>query len=144
MRAPPARKRGGASSPGDRHRALLGPTVPPLCRAVVTRVGWQEGRDTAAESGLPGFIATYWNGVPAPAATPASIVAKLNATVNEGLRSPEMQGAIPDLAAEVRSVAIAGIAALGPGLVKPKFNLPDDKHSVAPPMGAVPADQFGT
>src|SRR5215470_8681670 len=38
---------------------------------------------TVAESGLSGFVATYWNGVLAPAGTPAGIVARLNAVINE-------------------------------------------------------------
>ena len=44
-----------------------------------------------AESGLQGFVATYWNGMLAPAATPTSIVARLNAAINEGLGSSAMQ-----------------------------------------------------
>jgi tripartite-type tricarboxylate transporter receptor subunit TctC len=44
---------------------------------------------TIAESGLPGFEASSWFGVLAPAGTPAPIVAKLNAEVNKWLQSPE-------------------------------------------------------
>jgi tripartite-type tricarboxylate transporter receptor subunit TctC len=39
---------------------------------------------------LPGFEAYEWNGVFAPHGTPAPIVAKLNASLNEVLRSPEV------------------------------------------------------
>lgn len=44
---------------------------------------------TIAESGLPGFEATSWFGVVAPAGTPPAIVARLNADVNQWLQTPE-------------------------------------------------------
>ncbi|MGZ8154785.1 MAG: tripartite tricarboxylate transporter substrate binding protein [Burkholderiales bacterium] len=46
---------------------------------------------TVAESGLPGFEIVGWFGIFAPAGTPAPVVAKLNAEINEVLRLPEMQ-----------------------------------------------------
>lgn len=39
----------------------------------------------------PGFEAIGWNGVVAPAGTPASIVAKLNDAINSAVSSPEVQ-----------------------------------------------------
>ena len=56
---------------------------------------------TLAESGLPGFEASSWFGVLAPAHTPPAIVAKLNAAIGAWLATPEAkeklsaQGAIP-------------------------------------------------
>ena len=44
---------------------------------------------TLAESGLPGFEASSWFGILAPAGTPAPIVAKLNAEVAKWLATPE-------------------------------------------------------
>ena len=44
---------------------------------------------TVAESGFPGFEASSWFGILAPAGTPAPIVARLNAEVNKWLQSPE-------------------------------------------------------
>jgi tripartite-type tricarboxylate transporter receptor subunit TctC len=44
---------------------------------------------TIAESGLPGFEASSWFGILAPAGTPAPIVAKINAEVNKWLQSPD-------------------------------------------------------
>lgn len=44
---------------------------------------------TLAESGLPGFEASSWFGILAPAGTPAPIVAKLNAEVAAWLATPE-------------------------------------------------------
>ena len=56
---------------------------------------------TIAESGLPGYEASSWFGMHAPAKTPRDIVNKLHATVAKALRTPEMmerlssQGADP-------------------------------------------------
>ncbi len=44
---------------------------------------------TVAESGLPGFEAPAWNGVLAPAGTPAAIIGKLNAEILKNLRQTE-------------------------------------------------------
>ena len=44
---------------------------------------------TIAESGLPGYEATAWFGVLAPAKTPPAIVDKLNAAIGAWLASPE-------------------------------------------------------
>jgi len=66
---------------------------------------------TVAETGLSGFVATYWNGVLAPAGTPASVIAKLNSAINEGLRSAETQASIRRLGAEPRIMAPAEFSA---------------------------------
>ncbi|HZE59798.1 MAG TPA: tripartite tricarboxylate transporter substrate binding protein [Burkholderiales bacterium] len=47
---------------------------------------------TVAESGYPGFEASTWYGLLAPAGTPAPIVARLNAEVNRVLATPEVRG----------------------------------------------------
>ncbi len=44
---------------------------------------------TIAESGLPGFEASSWFGIVAPAGTPPTIIARINADVNQWLQSPE-------------------------------------------------------
>jgi tripartite-type tricarboxylate transporter receptor subunit TctC len=44
---------------------------------------------TIAESGLPGFEASSWFGILAPAGTPAPVIAKINADVNKWLQSAE-------------------------------------------------------
>ena len=43
------------------------------------------------EAGLKDFISDTWNATRAPPKTPAPIVAKLNAAVNEVLKVPEVQ-----------------------------------------------------
>ena len=44
---------------------------------------------TLAESGLPGFEASSWFGLVAPAGTPPSIVTKINGEVAKWLATPE-------------------------------------------------------
>jgi len=46
---------------------------------------------TMIESGYPDYVLTFWTGILAPAGTPPEIVGKVNAAINEGLRSPEMK-----------------------------------------------------
>jgi tripartite-type tricarboxylate transporter receptor subunit TctC len=43
---------------------------------------------TIAEAGVPGYEAGTWTGIIAPAGLPATILARLNAAVNEAIRSP--------------------------------------------------------
>jgi tripartite-type tricarboxylate transporter receptor subunit TctC len=56
---------------------------------------------TAGEAGVPGYEATIWLGLMAPAGTPKPIIDKLNAAVNEVIKRPDIvklwkeQGAVP-------------------------------------------------
>ena len=52
---------------------------------------------TAREAGLPDLTLEFWAGVLAPAGTPPDIVGKLNAAINETLRSPEMKESMAKL-----------------------------------------------
>jgi tripartite-type tricarboxylate transporter receptor subunit TctC len=45
---------------------------------------------TMAESGMPKFVATLLTGIVAPAGTPAPVVGRLNAAINEHLKAPDM------------------------------------------------------
>lgn len=56
---------------------------------------------TMAELGYPGFDATLWLGVFAPAGTPAAVVAKLNGDLVRTLRQPEVKAKLEDLGGEV-------------------------------------------
>src|SRR5215203_6044588 len=58
---------------------------------------------TIAESGLPGFDASSWFAIFAPAKTPKEIVDKLNAEVRKALEDPEAQKRFGDLGGEIRS-----------------------------------------
>jgi tripartite-type tricarboxylate transporter receptor subunit TctC len=65
------------------HRSALMPEVP-----------------TAAEAGAAGLVAMGWNGVYAPAGTPAALVGRLNAEANAILREPATAAPLADLGAE--------------------------------------------
>jgi tripartite-type tricarboxylate transporter receptor subunit TctC len=52
---------------------------------------------TMAESGFPGFVSTSWTGLLAPARTPPVVIDKLNALLNEGVRSAELKAALAKL-----------------------------------------------
>lgn len=55
---------------------------------------------TMAESGLPGYSATGWYGLLAPAATPKDIVTRLNAEFTRALRAPDVSDRLNSMAAE--------------------------------------------
>jgi tripartite-type tricarboxylate transporter receptor subunit TctC len=59
---------------------------------------------TAAESGYPALVVTTWTGLFAPAGTDAAIIGKLNAAINAGLQSPELQSAL----AKIGNVPLGG------------------------------------
>ena len=66
---------------------------------------------TMAEAGVPDAEANTFFGIAAPAGTPASIVAKLNAALNEGLASAEIQKTIANLGSEAKPNSPAEFAA---------------------------------
>jgi tripartite-type tricarboxylate transporter receptor subunit TctC len=56
---------------------------------------------TVAEAGLPGFEASSWFGVLAPAGTPPAIVMKLNAEIAKWLASPEAKEKLASVGANI-------------------------------------------
>jgi tripartite-type tricarboxylate transporter receptor subunit TctC len=52
---------------------------------------------TMIEAGVPDFVSDTWNAISAPPKTPAAIIAKLNQSVNEVLKSPDTQKRFRDL-----------------------------------------------
>jgi tripartite-type tricarboxylate transporter receptor subunit TctC len=66
---------------------------------------------TMVESGYPDFVVRAFFGIVAPAATPAVIVDKLNATINAEMTSTEMQTTLRRLGAEAGSGTAADFAA---------------------------------
>lgn len=66
---------------------------------------------TMIESGFPGFVSVSFTGMVAPAGTPAEIVGKLNAAVNDSLASPDVQATLAKLAVEPRPGSPAEFAA---------------------------------
>ncbi len=55
---------------------------------------------TIAESGVPGYSATSWFGILAPAGTPAPAVARLNASILKALADPEVKKKFAEQGAE--------------------------------------------
>ncbi len=80
---------------------------------------------TMAEAGVPGYDASTWSGVIAPAGIPKPIVAKLNAAINRGLASKFFKDKIAAIGDEPAggtpedfSATIAKDSALWGGVVK--------------------------
>jgi tripartite-type tricarboxylate transporter receptor subunit TctC len=76
-----------------------------------TRTPLADDLPTMIEAGVPDYEVTTFNGIVAPAGTPDQIIRLLNATINEGLRTPEMQASIRNLGAIANPVSPAEFAA---------------------------------
>jgi tripartite-type tricarboxylate transporter receptor subunit TctC len=72
--------------------------------AVTTTKRWPELPDvpTMAESGFADFPEEVWYGLLAPTGTPQPIVDKLNAAVNDALKSPELRASLAKLGNEAK------------------------------------------
>jgi len=60
---------------------------------------------TVAESGVPGFDASAWFGLVAPAKTPAPVLAKLEGDIDAILKMPDVQKRFDELGAEPGTVS---------------------------------------
>jgi tripartite-type tricarboxylate transporter receptor subunit TctC len=49
---------------------------------------------TMIEAGVPGYTLDFWTGVATAAGTPPAVIAKLNAAINAGLKSADVQAAM--------------------------------------------------
>jgi tripartite-type tricarboxylate transporter receptor subunit TctC len=70
--------------------------------AVTTAKRWPELPDvpTVAEAGVPGYEASSWFTIAAPAKTPADIIARVNKSVNKYMADPEMIARMRKLGAD--------------------------------------------
>ena len=66
-------------------------TITALAVAAKQRLAVLPNVATAAEAGLPGWEASSWFGLVAPAGTPAAIVERLHAEVTKAVNSPRIQ-----------------------------------------------------
>jgi len=57
---------------------------------------------TVAESGVPGYQASSWNGVAAPAKTQKVVIDRLNREVNAAVAAPEVRKRLQELGVEAR------------------------------------------
>ncbi|TMG76342.1 MAG: tripartite tricarboxylate transporter substrate binding protein [Betaproteobacteria bacterium] len=67
---------------------------------------------TVAESGVPGYQASSWNGIAAPARTPKGVIDRLNREVNAAAAAPEVRKRLQDLGVEARAGTPAALGAL--------------------------------
>ena len=71
---------------------------------------WPEARPVA-EAGLPGFEASSWQGVVAPARTPKAIVERLHREIVKALHSPEVERRLQAEGSEIGGIAPEAFAA---------------------------------
>jgi len=76
--------------------AIQGGKVHPIAVTAARRLAVLPDVPTMQEAGLPGFVSTNWQGIIAPAGTPAAVIARLNAELNRILADPEVARAITD------------------------------------------------
>jgi tripartite-type tricarboxylate transporter receptor subunit TctC len=57
---------------------------------------------TVAESGVPGYAASSWNAIAAPAKTPTAVVERLNAEIRRALAAPEVNDRLASLGVTAR------------------------------------------
>jgi tripartite-type tricarboxylate transporter receptor subunit TctC len=91
---------------------ILAGSLRPL--AVTSAARWPELPDvpTMRESGFADFPQGSWTAVVAPAGTPREIVEKLNATINQGLRSADLRDGLAKLGAETKIYSPEELGAL--------------------------------
>jgi tripartite-type tricarboxylate transporter receptor subunit TctC len=58
---------------------------------------------TVAESGVPGYQASSWNGIAAPSKTPKPVIERLNREVNAAVAAPEVRKRLGELGVEARA-----------------------------------------
>ena len=66
---------------------------------------------TMDELGYPGMPPDSWQAIVAPAGTPAAVVERINAVVNQGLATPELRQKITKLGGEPEPKSVAAFAA---------------------------------
>jgi tripartite-type tricarboxylate transporter receptor subunit TctC len=77
--------------------------------AVTGKARWKDFADipTVAESGLADVEVISWSGFAAPARTPPSVIARLQAEIERAIRVPEVKSRLESFGAEVRSTTPA-------------------------------------
>ena len=90
---------------------ILGPVLPQITskalRALAVtgekRAAVLPDVPTAKESGLPGFVASSWNALAAPAKTPKEVIARLNKDIALALNNPDVKKKLHDLNVEAHA-----------------------------------------
>jgi len=81
---------------------IRGGTLKPLAVTSERRYPGLPDVPTVAESGVPGYQASSWNGVAAPARTPKAVIDRLNREVNAAVAAPEVRKRLQELGVEAR------------------------------------------
>jgi len=81
--------------------AIKGQKIHPLAVTSTKRLALLPEVPTMVELGIPNFESYNWQGIIAPGGTPAAIISKLNAVLNEILLDPEVVKQISDAASQV-------------------------------------------
>ncbi len=90
---------------------ILGPVLPQITskalRALAVtgekRAAVLPDVPTAKESGLPGFVASSWNALAAPAKTPKEVIVRLNKDIALALNNPDVKKKLHDLNVEAHA-----------------------------------------
>lgn len=67
---------------------------------------------TVAESGVPGYQASSWNAVAAPAKTPTAVIERLNGEINAAVAAPAVRKRLGELGVEARAGTPEALRAL--------------------------------
>jgi tripartite-type tricarboxylate transporter receptor subunit TctC len=67
---------------------------------------------TVAEGGVPGYQASSWNGVAAPAKTPKPVIDRLNREVGDAVAAPEVRNRLQELGVDARAGTPEALGAL--------------------------------
>src|SRR5262249_26576833 len=86
-------------------------TLRPLAVTTLKRFSLMPELPTVAELGLPGFDATTWHGLVAPAGTPRDVIDALNHATMQALKDADTLRQLHDLGVEVSSSTPEGFAA---------------------------------
>lgn len=96
---------------------ILAPVMSQIKSGAVKAVGVTSGRrfpglpnvPTIGESGVPGYQASSWNGLAAPAKTPRAVIDRLNREVNAAVAAPDVKQRLEDLGVVARGSTPEGL-----------------------------------
>lgn len=90
---------------------ILGPVIPQISTKALRALAVTGARrsavlpdvPTAVESGVAGLVATSWNGLAAPAGTPAAVIHRLNKDIVAAIAAPDVKSKLHALNVEAQS-----------------------------------------
>jgi tripartite-type tricarboxylate transporter receptor subunit TctC len=99
---------------------ILAPVLPQIKGGAVKALAVTSNRrfaglpnvPTVAQAGVPGYQASSWNGVAAPARTPKAVVDRLNREIHVAIASPEVKRRLEELGVDARASSPAELREL--------------------------------